>query len=141
MAECILLAQSGCVPAERRAEEHQSRVQLGMTQEEVRRVLGSGDPWWSQEGEEGDTWHYAYGRAPDPAKIAREVAVVTLLLVLTVGIALLISYGGGTLPDSTPSGSGSPLIEESTGRIHYFVSFDSAGRVRRISGMSPCHDP
>jgi hypothetical protein len=112
-----------------------------MTQEEVHRMLGPGAPWWTDDGVEGETWHYSYGTAPDPAKIAAQAALITVAIALTAGIALLLAYGGGRLPETINLADGPGKTEEPSGRIHFFVYFDPTGRVRKVSGMSPCHDP
>ena|SRR5438477_5566748 len=137
LSSCLLLA--GCIPAERRASNRQSLVTIGMTQEDVRGLLGGGESWTADDGGDGDMWHYSYGSVPDSGKIALQTLVYLFLAATIFGLLVLVSAGGGTVPEfDSPNGGVKPV--ESSGRIHFFVYFDLAGRVRRVSGTNPCHD-
>jgi len=139
LSSCLIAGHVGCVPAEKRAGEHEGLIAIGMTQAEVRDILGAGESWSANDGIDGEMWHYSYGSVPDPGQIALQTGMYLVLAATIFGLIILLSAGGGSVPD-LDSAQGYDKTPEPSGRIHFFVYFDPTGRVRRVSGSNPCHD-
>jgi len=135
----LVCGSTGCVTAERRANREWNRVGEGMTRDDVVSLLGEAD--FETRTPEGDTWHFAYGSRPDPAKIAEMTGKTLAVLTVVGGFLLLLAYARNGPPNPEPKfdrvwpeGDGST----SSRRVHFWVVFDRAGKVKSVSGLEPC---
>lgn len=134
----LVVPDTGCLTAERRAGQYLNRVSVGMTQDEVREALGKADSI------AGETWHYSYVSLPDPGKITVYTGRLLALLTLIGGCMLILAYGsrhggGAQGPDFSPWFP-SAGDSASSGTVHFRAVFDPAGRVSSISGIEECDD-
>jgi hypothetical protein len=114
---CLAVSSAGCSSAEMIARKRRDRIQVGMTQTEVRDRIGGPDT--RVTGGPGEDWIFRYSAGPDSA-IEYALAVVAFVVVLGI---LVAARGHGA-----NFGSGGAGCE-------FKVSFNAAGRVVCISGL------
>lgn len=132
----MVLCSTGCITGERRASHSLDRIAEGMSQDEVRSLLGPADR--ITLGSAGEIWYYSYGSLPDPRQIAIVSAEIVAVLTIVGACFVMVAYAGHG-PGSDPDFSGatsnfqSPQVE--MGSVHFRIVFSRAGKVIAVSGI------